>query len=89
MRDANENALRNEHDQITSNLKAEINQLKRLVKGKEEEITTLKSSMTRLKEKYSEEATAKEELMKHVQKLATRSSTTLISNNNNNNEEES
>ncbi|CAL8118922.1 unnamed protein product [Orchesella dallaii] len=73
LRDTNENTLRTELHSVTKSLQVDIDNLKGLIRERDEEIVTLRKSLDIVREKYADESRQREGLMKKLQVIASHS----------------
>jgi len=88
IREANENMLRTEVSTTKKSSQMEVNDLKRLVREKEEQIKSEISSRRLITEKFSVEKKRNEELVRKLSLLSIARSESLLAFNNNNDEME-
>ena len=70
MRNVNETSLRSEFNAMVKNMQCDIERLNSLLKAREEEITSLRTCVTRFKDKVTTEAQEKNELIRKLQSLS-------------------
>ncbi|CAG7720091.1 unnamed protein product [Allacma fusca] len=78
IRNANENSIRNEFNSMVKNMKLDIERLNSLLKAREEEITSLRTCVSKFKDKVATETMEKNELIRKLQNLSTSQESLLI-----------